>query len=1241
MNKRKFDKKVTLSLAVLLFFLSIPTNVLAEGRTIQLPSSSVLYESSELFSDVLLPDLHYVHEEDEEASQSTYQFNPEELLINEDLIPQGFDDYSNIGRRGNGRLIGFDGPNALANDDSLIPVIVIFNQDPIAVQLARAAERGIAPRFDVATLVERERQLFYYELDELSVSLSSHNPLARNLHNSFTITREFSQAFNGVSMTLPSHMVSYLAAFQSVAMVFPDEILQLDPIIEHDPLEEDLIAFSANNPAGVRLGRERMNAHILHEMGIRGQGLLMAVIDTGLYYYHPAFEGSFPTASDMAARGVSIPDDYLLYLDGQGYFFVGRDMLHNLAGGSWMNNPEGNDPMETSPMNFPNASGSWSRHGTHVAAIALGRETNGMIGLAPEALGIHYRVLGPGGGTNSDILAAMEHAAYYMRVDIINLSLGPTGATPLLEPLTITINNLSISTDAIFVVAAGNSGSNYNTSWGGGNSSFAINVANFAETPARSGMYLSSDSLDDAELSFFSGSLSIRELQNGNLVSTAPGSAYTEVGEMRIFALPATPGSPYGAGLDAETAPNVGAGTLNDFEALEAYYGREALLGGWLLVRRGEPFVVTASRAESLNMAGVILINTPTQAMIIASGDDYSLPLVATHSADGRTLLANILASNTDYAMFTLTGFTNSNIPLRVALGSSRGPAPTSFEINPEIGAHGSTVIAAVPPWDVGWSLSPNTADVTFHANGGNILPSEFIFNADERSSFYDRSYLPLSGTSMASPMVAGGVALMLQYNRENSSRDWNRSEIRARITNNAIPVHHAEQATGLAPAAGVFEAGAGQADLLAAIQNDTVVLGYFDAILSITETTPVRTGAFSFGGVNLHYAQGSSATSSLEAVIINTSNQARTYTFDYSHITNARRSVVGSTLNLPPSVTVPANSETNFSIEIDIPIDLPLGHHEGFVEVLLGATVVARIPFAAVTYYDYTPPALVHDAFLARSIFSANPDRQNTLGAQLQTYATIYDTFWGDLYIFGIDEYGNEVIMPGIGDDFGFIGERDSPQSINEARVRYAVNLLTIPDDPTIWVEGDYVAKWVISHPGSGEHDITHMLYFSIDNTPPEFTNVEVSQANEGITVTGTVNDAFLNEAASRGMTNDIWLTNSEITLANSLAVWALAGTNTENNRPIRATVQNNGRFSVNLPEATMDSSITLWAIDNYTPMPHIFNQLHDNTSVSNFTRQDYFIPNGLLIADAYADYLAFGYRLGGGLLTTPNTSF
>ncbi|MCL1924678.1 MAG: protease inhibitor I9 family protein, partial [Defluviitaleaceae bacterium] len=275
MWKQKYRKIVAGTLATLTFLLQMPLELLAQN----------LYDSAE-------ENYQQISQKAEEESLTLDELSQTNILPttrrNRGVVesPLDLNTHRPTNRNTRGELIGFYGANSLRDDSSPVSVIVVFNEAPLAVQRAleaqpQRANQRITLSLDAAAAIEAERQLFHEELGSLisyaSAQTNSNSP------NPVSVNREFSHAFNGVSLTLPSNTVEYLASFESVSIVFPDQIYQLDPILIGDEIEEDLIAFSQSNPIGVRLGRERMNAHILHEMGYRGQGILMAILDTGVY----------------------------------------------------------------------------------------------------------------------------------------------------------------------------------------------------------------------------------------------------------------------------------------------------------------------------------------------------------------------------------------------------------------------------------------------------------------------------------------------------------------------------------------------------------------------------------------------------------------------------------------------------------------------------------------------------------------------------------------------------------------------------------------------------------------------------------------------------------------------------------------------------------------------------------------------------------------------------------------------
>ncbi|WP_395571526.1 S8 family serine peptidase [Streptomyces sp. BK79] len=102
-------------------------------------------------------------------------------------------------------------------------------------------------------------------------------------------------------------------------------------------------------------------------------------------------------------------------------------------------------------------------HGTHVAstvggsgAASGGKEK----GVAPGATLAVGKVLSDeGSGSESEIIAGMEWAARDVQADIVSMSLGSTEASDGTDPMARAVDTLSRETGALFVVAAGNTGS--------------------------------------------------------------------------------------------------------------------------------------------------------------------------------------------------------------------------------------------------------------------------------------------------------------------------------------------------------------------------------------------------------------------------------------------------------------------------------------------------------------------------------------------------------------------------------------------------------------------------------------------------------------------------------------------------------------------------------------------------------------------------------------------------------------
>lgn len=149
----------------------------------------------------------------------------------------------------------------------------------------------------------------------------------------------------------------------------------------------------------------------------RGRGQVIAIVDTGVDLPHPDIAGNLWT-NPSPTRG-----------DLHGYDFVDDD----------------SDPDD---YNF---------HGTHVAgtAAAIAGNRLGIAGVAPEAQIMAVRVLdGDGGGSSADIADGIAYAADH-GADVINLSLGGSGAS---DPAMSSAVDMAATDDAVVVAAAGNDG---------------------------------------------------------------------------------------------------------------------------------------------------------------------------------------------------------------------------------------------------------------------------------------------------------------------------------------------------------------------------------------------------------------------------------------------------------------------------------------------------------------------------------------------------------------------------------------------------------------------------------------------------------------------------------------------------------------------------------------------------------------------------------------------------------------
>ncbi|WP_317618958.1 S8 family serine peptidase [Cellulomonas palmilytica] len=511
------------------------------------------------------------------------------------------------------------------------------------------------------------------------------------------------------------------------------------------------------------------------DTGNTGEGVTIAVIDTGLDYTHAAFGGlGTQEAYDEAygEDGTQPVDpawfDAAKYLGG--YDFAGPlyDASLEEPGSTDVPTPDENpiDSLSTSPN---------SGHGTHVAGTAAGygvtpdgdtfdgdyaelTDLSGWKvgpGSAPRASIWAFKVFGDIGGSTDVTALALDRAAdpngdgdFSDHVDVVNMSLGSDGS-PADDPDNVLVDKLT-NLGVVVAVASGNAGDITDVGGAPGNAASSLTVANSVGAPVLDAARV--EEADDADLI-------------GTTVSGQNSVAY--------------------AGDDV-TAPVVFLG--EDFdgcatftpEQADAVEGKIAYLWWDETPNRVCGSAVRFNNASNAGAAGVLL---PTDVAVFSAGiaGNAAIPGFQMTKTATEALMAEVEAGT-----LTLT------IGPGLAMAGSQDGAGDLLNSGSSRGVHGS--LGIVKP-DV---AAPGTSILSAASGGG-------------------AAGHVLSGTSMATPHVAGIAALV---RAEHPA--WTAAQVKAAVMNTATHDVTTE-AGGAGLAYGPERVGSGRVDARAAVDTDVI----------------------------------------------------------------------------------------------------------------------------------------------------------------------------------------------------------------------------------------------------------------------------------------------------------------------------------------------------------------------------------------------------------------------------------
>lgn len=444
---------------------------------------------------------------------------------------------------------------------------------------------------------------------------------------------------------------------------------------------------------------------IWNTKGYTGKGMKIAILDTGIYANHDSFQA---LSQDKLTEDSMVGSDVLAVwsqLNAAKYSSDSSAAYYNSKIPYAYNYAEHNYDV----------SHKYSDHGTHVAGIAAANkiDTTEVVGVAPDAQLVVMQVFAPTGGADFiDILAAMEDAVY-LDVDVMNLSLGATSGFTDSEAEINGICDKFAQTDIQVSIAAGNDTHNgvYNE-YGYGFSLAKDPDNGLIGTPGTYTEAMTIASLDNTATRADVFHVGGKAITYNDTATTSYTKWITALGTMKDYEY-------------VWVGEGVLGGSVDDFKNANNGAGVEGKIA---LVSRGA--VAFTEKQANAAKAGAI-------ACIVYNNADGDINMQI-NDGEGNIPCVSITKANGNYLISQLT--------------SGVGTLSTG-DGEPIITIGNTLVMSDFSSWGVTPSLhlKPDVTGV-----GGNVY-----------STRDKNTYGLMSGTSMATPQIAGATALIMQYIKE------------------------------------------------------------------------------------------------------------------------------------------------------------------------------------------------------------------------------------------------------------------------------------------------------------------------------------------------------------------------------------------------------------------------------------------------------------------------------------------
>ena len=463
----------------------------------------------------------------------------------------------------------------------------------------------------------------------------------------YTERYSYDSLWNGLSVSVAPSKVAALGSIPGVKAVYPVHTVSLPDFKSEGSGGADIDLKNAVGLTGADI------AH--NELGLTGAGVTIAIMDSGVDYTLPELGGCFGPSCKVRGGLDLVGDDYNV-----------------TAGPAFDATPHPDaDPAPCDP-NFADrqevlgAGTSDAGHGTHVAGIAAadGHGAGQVVGVAPGADVLAYRVFGCNGSTDTDVMIHAMELALADHADVLNMSIGSAFGNWPESPEAVASDNL-VDAGMVVVASIGNSGANGGQLWSAGAPGVAHRVIGVA----------SFDNRKATLPSFTVGGTSYGYNRASGSLATVPQSGNGEI----VFT-----GTP--------TTTNDGCNA----------FAPSSLAGKIAFVRRGTcGFYNKALNAQHAGAVAVVLYNNaagalnPTVAPVPTGAEPVMIPVAAITATNAAAIFAGRAANH------ALT-WTNQTIETPLATAgtisdfSSFG-TDAELQLKPDIGGPGGQIYSTWP----------------------------------------------------------------------------------------------------------------------------------------------------------------------------------------------------------------------------------------------------------------------------------------------------------------------------------------------------------------------------------------------------------------------------------------------------------------------------------------------------------------------------------------------------------------